>query len=527
MLKSRRILFRLAPLVALVVAAPTVFGAAEDRASNGQGQGKGQDLPKVPAPDASAARVPEGYRVEVVLTGLTYPSSVEFDGDGNLYVAEAGWSFGDDDEPPQPRLLRVSPGGKIQVAAEKDLVGPVNDLLWHKGRLYISHRGRISILQPSRGLRDLVTGLPSLGDTHNNQMALGPNGKLYFGQGIATNSAVVGLESWLRRHPTVHDVPARDIRITGETFTTGTPFGKEDEKVKTSPFHPFGTTAPAGTVVKGRVKANGTILRMDPDGSGLEVYAWGLRNPYGVMWGPDGKLYVSENGVDDRGSRPIANAPEFLWRIKEGAWYGWPDYVGGIPVTDRRFESRHGTVPQFLLQDHPPAEKPLLTFPVHCSPTKIDVSPGKGFGYKGQLFLAFFGHMTPQTGGEEEHGGYRVVRIDLEDLSVETFFTKNEHAHGGHGKHEHTEGKGEEGKKDRHDEEGRPRARDEGATPGPRRLVDVRFSPEGDALYVADFGAMFMNHRPHPVRGTGVIWRITREGASVSRPPAGLSFTEP
>lgn len=30
-------------------------------------------------------------------------------------------------------------------------------------------------------------------------------------------------------------------------------------------------------------KASGTILRMNPDGSGLEVYAWGLRNPFGVM----------------------------------------------------------------------------------------------------------------------------------------------------------------------------------------------------------------------------------------------------
>jgi glucose/arabinose dehydrogenase len=43
---------------------------------------------------------------------------------------------------------------------------------------------------------------------------------------------------------------------------------------------------------------------MNADGSGLEVYAWGLRNPYGVQWGPDGQLYVTDNAYDERGSRP-------------------------------------------------------------------------------------------------------------------------------------------------------------------------------------------------------------------------------
>jgi glucose/arabinose dehydrogenase len=69
----------------------------------------------------------------------------------------------------------------------------------------------------------------------------------------------------------------------------------------TSAFAPFSQNQ---EVIQGTVKANGTILRMDPDGSGLEVYAWGLRNPYGVAWGPDGRLHVAENGFDARGSRP-------------------------------------------------------------------------------------------------------------------------------------------------------------------------------------------------------------------------------
>src|SRR5205823_224833 len=49
------------------------------------------------------------------------------------------------------------------------------------------------------------------------------------------------------------------------------------------------------------------------------------------------------------------------------------------------------------------------------------------------------------------------------------------------------------------------------ATAGPRRPVAVRFSPRGDALYVADFGAMTvvpsaLGPMPRPFPGTGVIW---------------------
>src|SRR5262245_12469275 len=36
-------------------------------------------MPVVPPPRAEAAEVPEGYRVEVVLSDLLFPSSVEFD----------------------------------------------------------------------------------------------------------------------------------------------------------------------------------------------------------------------------------------------------------------------------------------------------------------------------------------------------------------------------------------------------------------------------------------------------------------
>src|SRR5689334_709897 len=53
------------------------------------------DVPQIPLPNPAAAEVPAGYRTEIVASGLTCPSSIEFDDEGVLYVAEAGYALGD------------------------------------------------------------------------------------------------------------------------------------------------------------------------------------------------------------------------------------------------------------------------------------------------------------------------------------------------------------------------------------------------------------------------------------------------
>ena len=57
---------------------------------------------------------------------------------------------------------------------------------------------------------------------------------------------------------------------------------------------------------------------------------------------------------------------------------------------------------------------------------------------------------------------------------------------------------------------------------GPRRPLDVRFSPDQKALYIADFGAMAIQAGAVPVPQTGVIWRVTPTDARPDGPPANL-----
>jgi glucose/arabinose dehydrogenase len=315
--------------------------------------------------------------------------------------------------------------------------------------------------------------------------------------------------------------------LRGEGFTTRDPLSeKEQDSVLTFAFHPFGKAAHRPVSVAGNVKANGTILRMNKDGSDLEVYAWGLRNPFGVNWA-EGKLYASENGFDVRGSRPIANDKEDLYEIIQGAWYGWPDFASGVPVTDPQFKPKHGPSPQFLMAKHPSVEKPIMTFPKHSSATKLASSPNEKFG-KGAIFLAFFGHMSPMTGeAGEEHGGHRVVRIDLASKTAETFFSQKSHG-GGHHKSSSTGSSSQSSVGDEQNQGSSSSeshgSEEESVTSGPRRLMDVVFSPQGDALYIVDFGSMVIKDEPRPIRNTGVIWRVKQSGEKLrGHPPARLS----
>jgi glucose/arabinose dehydrogenase len=442
--------------------------------------------------DAADVAVPPGYRIEAVAQGLTYPTGVAFDAQGRTYVLEAGYSYGE--VWTAPRLLRLDAGGpkEIYVGGKN---GPWTGLTFHNGAFYVSEGGaleggRILRITPEGAMSVLVDKLPSLGDHHTNGPAIGTDGYLYFGQGTATNSGVVGPDNadfgWLTRNAQFHDIPCQDITLRGENFSSDNPLTEaKDDKVTTGAFSAFGTPSQAGQVVKGQLPCTGAIMRVPLRGGPLELVAWGLRNPFGLAFHPDGRLFTTENAYDTRGSRPTYGTGDVLWEVKPGAWYGWPDFSAGQPMNTSDYETPQKD-PSFLLAQHPPIPvKPAAILGVHSSSNGFDFARNAAFGHVGEAFIAQFGDMAPNVGRVYGPVGYKVVRANVQTGVITDFVVNKGHTNG---------------------------PASEIGRAGLERPVAARFDPSGQALYVVDFGQMPMTEQgPAPKKQTGVVWKITKE----------------
>ncbi|MBL7768261.1 MAG: sorbosone dehydrogenase family protein [Flavipsychrobacter sp.] len=86
-------------------------------------------------------------------------------------------------------------------------------------------------------------------------------------------------------------------------------------------------------------KNKARIWEINPDGSGLKVYASGLRNPVGMDWEPQSQtLWVTVNERDGLGDNLV---PDYFTAVKEGGFYGWPySYFGQHPEPRIKEEDR-------------------------------------------------------------------------------------------------------------------------------------------------------------------------------------------
>lgn len=413
---------------------------------------------------------------ELLAGGLSWPTSLAFDDQGVPLVAESGLPFGGAE--PGGRVLRLSPGGTQVLAA--GLRAPVNGLTCHQGAIFVSEGGspgRISRIDPDGTVSTILDDLPGGGNYHTNMTAIGPDGRLYFSQGAMTNTAIVGLDAlelgWLRRLPHSHDTAGYDLVLAGVNVTTPDPLAADGSPAVTGAFVPFGTPTLRGQRVAARVPCSASVMSCRADGSDLRTVAWGLRNAYGLGFLPDGRLLAIDQGPDDRGSRPIGNAPDLLFEVKDGTWYGWPDFIGGIPVTDPRFGPERGPAPSFVLANHdelPPPERALLAFPPHSAAVKFDMLPA-GSPFAGHLLVALFGDERPMTAPEGPKVGRSIVRVEPADWSLHRVSPASF-----------------------------------------LRPIDVRVNPKTGDVHVLDFGRFEMGQDGNLTARscTGALWRLAK-----------------
>lgn len=420
--------------------------------------------------------VPSNYKVDVFREGLTTPISLAFTDTGEMVLADAGMTDGNG------KVLKYTPGG-FEVIAD-GFSPPLTGIACHHGEIYVSHRGSITIVKPDGKKQDVLTGLPSWGDHHNNQVAFGPDGKMYFGQGTATNSGVVGEDNrWVEKYPFFHDHPGSPIRLAGQNFVSNNVFTPAaPEKAATGAFSPFGVSTRPGEKIKRMIGTAGSILKANPNGTQLELVASGVRNPFRIKFDRKHHLYASSHGMDERGSRPVANSPDEFHRIQPGAWYGWPDYTGGQPISLPQFKPIGKPQPTFLLAQHPMhPPRPVANLAPHSAIMGFDFNYDPDFAPIGEVFIAEFGSEAPEPSGDKlaVDVGHRLSRINVKTGQVKNFAINRS---------------------------GYAASKTGGG--GFERPIDVVFGPSG-GMYVVDMGISygFGNFRP----GDGVIWLITKK----------------
>jgi glucose/arabinose dehydrogenase len=158
------------------------------------------------------------------------------------------------------------------------------------------------------------------------------------------------------------------------------------------------TVGSASNVDAGEDAKRAAIHRYNPDGSGQEFVATGVRNVIGLRWYPGtATLWAAVQERDGLGDDLV---PDYFTSIKPGGFYGWPyAYIG--PNEDPR---RKGEKPDLVKQ----TIAPDIQLGAHVAVLDALFYTGKQFPkeYQGGAFLAFHGSWN-----RSQRVGYSVAFI--------------------------------------------------------------------------------------------------------------------
>ncbi len=145
-----------------------------------------------------------------------------------------------------------------------------------------------------------------------------------------------------------------------------------------------------------------SITRMNPDGTGREEFAYGIRNTVGFTWDPQtNDIWFTDNGRDELGD----DVPpcELNTAPKAGMHFGYPYCHGEVPLRTRSSGIKDRAV--ILLSLHG-------TLAHMWHPLGLKFYAGSMFPstYKNQLFVAQHGSWN-----RSQKSGYQVILVNVEN----------------------------------------------------------------------------------------------------------------
>ena len=283
-------------------------------------------------------RVPPGYSVSVVGGGLDGPRFMDFDGENNLIVGAASQGVVYRFPFADGRL------GKPE-ALITGLQQPASVVIFTADDgeyLYVGEETQVSrfLYDPAGPIGAQEVIIPNLpaGGHRTRTVAFGPDGMLYLAVGSSCNICL-------------EQVPIR-----------------------------------------------ATVSRANPDGSNLNIFATGMRNPVGLAFQPGTDLlWATVNERDNQGNEI---PPDLVTIVKEGADYGWPGCIPSDAKPQEAGSECLGTTP------------PTIGIQAHSAPLGLAFLDGEGVPAElsGDLVVAQHGSWN-----REPPAAPKLLLIDFED----------------------------------------------------------------------------------------------------------------
>jgi len=294
------------------------------------------------AENLAQIKLPPGFKIDVYAKVPKARSIAVDRSTGAVFVSTRG-----------DKIYTIIDRNGDNVAEERTVLMPglhvPNGIAFHDGVLYVGEQDRISKLTLATNKfgapavlisAPMKDGLPDRGHHGWRYLSIGPDAKLYVSLGAACNICL-------------------------------------------------------------RPEPEGTIMRMNLDGSEAEIFARGVRNSVGHDFNPKtGEFFFTDNGGDGLGD--TVPADEFNHAPKPGLHFGFPYMAGG------RTES-----PEFSGQTPPMTlTPPVVEFGAHHAVLGMHFYRGDMFpeAYRGDAFVAQHGSWN-----RSEPAGYRVMRIRFDE----------------------------------------------------------------------------------------------------------------
>jgi glucose/arabinose dehydrogenase len=308
----------------------------------------------VARPAGALPRVPDGFAVDLLTSELSEPRMVRTAPNGDLFVVESHAG--------RVKIVRGADGGS----------GPERVAVFASG------------LRQPFGVAFYPPGKPQWVYVANTDSVV----RFPYSDG--------DLAARGKPETVVDDISGGGRLRGGGHWTRDIAFSRDGSKMYVSVGSRSNVSDDAGEARRAR------IFEYSPDGKAERVFATGIRNPVGLAIQPDtGEVWTSVNERDELGDHLV---PDYITRVRDGGFYGWPWFYIGAHQ-DPRHRGKHPelrdkiAVPDVLLQSHS-ASLGMTFYTAAQFPAE----------YRGQAFAAEHGSWN-----RARRTGYKVIWLPIVD----------------------------------------------------------------------------------------------------------------